>query len=227
MCPYYQKQVLKESEGGWTFGMGYYLKLIDRHDEFNNIPWEQRPQCLNSGINTGSPGFYEMRYHYKLMLIMPDGSSHEMRPNGWTDGNSNDPLGDYFDIRPDGYWNTCQGVQWYTNTITYYSIDGSFLRLDVQHDGNTAMGWWDNPWTLYMPDGSKVTSNQPGEPQRFYDRNNNYVEFVGNQIWDQFNRSITQRGCSTLETSSACLWNKQKNSYLKLTVCPLKLGPKK
>ena len=46
------------------------------------------------------PGYYEMRYRYKLMLNFPDGSSHEMRPNGWSDGNSNDPLGDWFDIGP-------------------------------------------------------------------------------------------------------------------------------
>jgi len=45
VCPYYQKQVLKESEqGGWQFGAIYSLKLIDRHDQFNNIPWEQRPR---------------------------------------------------------------------------------------------------------------------------------------------------------------------------------------
>jgi len=194
VCPYYKKTVLKESaQGGWQFAMGYSLKLIDRHDEFSNVPSEQRPQCLDPALYSGSPGYFEMRYHYKLMLIMPDGSSHEMRPNGWSDGNGNDPLGDYFDIRPDGYWNTCQSEQWYPNTITYYSIDGSFLRLDIQHDGNTAGGPYDNPWTLYFPDGSKVTTTTT-EPQRLYDRNNNYVEFLGNQIRDQFNRSISISG---------------------------------
>ena len=191
VCPYYQKTLLKESpDGGWRFGMGYSLKLIDRRDQFLNMPNEIQPQCWNPNIYGGSPGYFEMRYHYKLMLIMPDGSSHEMRPNGWNDGNFNDPLGDWFDIRPDGYWFDCVNPPtWYTGPITYYSIDGSYLRLDIQHDSNTEP--MDNPWTLYFPDGGKVTSNQPNsEPQRFYDRNNNFLEFLGSEIRDQFNRSI-------------------------------------
>jgi hypothetical protein len=190
VCPYHQKTVLKQSlEGGWHYGSGYQLKLIDRQQEFNTIPLEQRPQCWNP--MTG-PGPSELRYRYKLLVVFPDGSSHEVRPNGWTDGNGNDPLGDYFDIRPDGYWNQCTQEQWYTGTITYYSIDGSYLRLDVQHDGNTAGGWFDNPWTLYLPDGSRVTSNQPNnEPQRLYDRNNNYIEFISAGLRDQFGRTVT------------------------------------
>ncbi|HEX6047306.1 MAG TPA: hypothetical protein VFZ22_22645, partial [Pyrinomonadaceae bacterium] len=191
VCPYYQKSLLKESvDGGWRFGMSYSLRLLDRHDQFVTMPMERQPQCWNPNLYGGSPGYFEMRYHYKLMLIMPDGSSHEMRPNGWNDGNFNDPLGDWFDIRPDGYWFDCVNPPtWYTGPITYYSIDGTYLRLDIQHDSNTDP--MDNPWTLYFPDGSKVTSNQPNtEPQRFYDRNNNYLEFLGNEIRDQFNRSI-------------------------------------
>jgi len=193
VCPYYQKSVLKESpRGGWRFGTMYSIELLDRHDQFNNVPQELKPQCLNLNWQAYNPGYYEMRYRYKLMLHFPDGSSHEMRPNGWSDGNFNDPLGDWFDIRPDGFWHDCHNNQWVQNTITYYSIDGSFLRLDVQHDGNTAGAWLDNPWTLYFPDGSKVTNNQPNnEPQRFYDRNNNYVELLGAEIRDQFNRSIS------------------------------------
>jgi len=191
VCPYYQKSVLKESpQGGWQFGTMYSLKLIDRRDQFSNIPLEKQPQCLNTNLyGSWSPGYFEMRYHYKLILNFPDGSSHEMRPNGWSDGNLNDPLGDWFDIRPDGYWFDCQHTQWYQNTITYYSIDGSFLRLDIQHDNDTDP--LNNPWTLYFADGSKVTNNQPNnESQRFYDRNNNYLELLGTEIRDQFNRSV-------------------------------------
>ena len=188
VCPYYQKSVLKESpEGGWQIGSVYSLKLLDRHDQFVTLPPERYPQCTLSDIDP--PGYYEMRYRYKLILNFPDGSSHEMRPNGWNDGNFNDPLGDWFDIRPDGYWFDCQNFQWYQNTITYYSTDGSFLRMDIAHDSDSDP--LNNPWTLYFPDGSKVTSNQPNsEPQRLYDRNNNYVEFLGGEVRDQFNRSV-------------------------------------
>ncbi|HEU4768897.1 MAG TPA: hypothetical protein VFS77_16045 [Pyrinomonadaceae bacterium] len=189
VCPYYQKSVLKESpEGGWQLGTMYTLKLVDRHTQFTTLPPDKQPQCTTSNAN--NPGYYEMRYRYKLMLNFPDGSSHEMRPNGWTDGNLNDPLGDWFDIRPDGYRFNCGNDTWHPNTITYYSIDGSFLRLDIAHDNDSEP--MNNPWTLYFPDGSKVTSQQPNnEPQRFYDRNNNYVEFLGNQVKDQFGRTVS------------------------------------
>jgi hypothetical protein len=201
VCPYYKKRLLKPSEdGGWRYGLNYSLKLIDRHDQLANVPPEERPQCVYNSVYGGlTPGYYELRYRYKLLLVFPDGSSHEMRPNGWSDGNSNDPLADYFDIRPDGLWDTCQsGPTWYPNTITYFSTDGTFLRLDIQHD--TDGYWWTNPWTLYFPDGSRVTGGT--DPQRIYDRNNNYVQidFIENyngtgygaaQIVDQLNRSIT------------------------------------
>src|SRR5688572_24249539 len=185
VCPYYQKSVLKESpQGGWQFGSMYTLKLIDRHDDFLNIPQEKKPQCFNPNVyGSWSPGYYEMRYHYKLMLNFPDGSSHEMRPNGWSDGNFNDHLNDWFDIRPDGYWFDCHSTQWYQGTITYYSIDGTSLRLDIAHDNDTDP--MNNPWTLYFPDGSKVTTNQPNdEPQRVYDRNKNYLELLGGAVRD-------------------------------------------
>ena len=191
-CPYYQKRLLKPAEeGGWRYGMSYTLKLIDRHDNFIGLPPNIAPQCSGSG-------YFDLRYRYKLILSFPDGSTHEMRPNGWSDGNANDPLADFFDIRPDGLWENCVNPTWYTNTITYFSTDGTFLRLDIQHDSDSA--WWNNPWTLYFPDGSKVTGGN--EPQRIYDRNNNYVQinfienyngtgFVASQIVDQMNRSIT------------------------------------
>jgi hypothetical protein len=65
VCPYYQKSVLKESpQGGWQFGTMYSLKLIDRRDQFSNIPLEKQPQCLNTNLyGSWSPGYSEMRYH--------------------------------------------------------------------------------------------------------------------------------------------------------------------
>jgi RHS repeat-associated protein len=59
-----------------------------------------------------------------------------------------------------------------------------------------------NPWTLYLPDGSRVTGGNA--PERIYDRNNNYVQ-INNldnynyqnsnhqavQLVDQLNRAVT------------------------------------
>lgn len=52
VCPYYQKLVLRDSEqGGWQFGTGYRLKLIDRHSEFNNVPQEQGWNAYSYALN--------------------------------------------------------------------------------------------------------------------------------------------------------------------------------
>jgi hypothetical protein len=51
VCPYCQKRVLTESpEGGWHFGTTYWLKLIDRHDQYANVPPDKQPQCSLSGV---------------------------------------------------------------------------------------------------------------------------------------------------------------------------------
>lgn len=77
----------------------------------------------------------------------------------------------------------------------YYTFDGSYLRLDVEHDSDSS--WWNNPWTLTFPDGTRV-SQSPTQPQRITDRNGNYVEIVGitynghpaQALRDQQNRQV-------------------------------------
>lgn len=96
-----------------------------------------------------------------------------------TNGNLilNLPKGEgYFEIRPDGFLETCSGGQWTSNDLTYYSVDGTFLKLVIKHN-SAHNGLWNNEWTLYFPDGGRVTFNEPGAGgQRIYDRNNNYIE---------------------------------------------------
>jgi hypothetical protein len=74
------------------------------------------------------------------------------------------------------------------------------MRLEFQNP--PGLGWDPTiPWTLYYPDGTRVTNNEPGVwGQRVYDRNNNYIETrhvtlpngnPGRKIVDQLGRSIT------------------------------------
>jgi RHS repeat-associated protein len=198
-CPYYTKSLVRSAdEGGWHYGVGFGLQLKDRRDQYANVSEENKPVCRNQfgGLEAG---YNEMTYVYKLRIRFPDGSTHEVRPSGFHDGFAGDAQADYFDVRPDGWRENCGGNgQWFTGPISYYSTDGSFLRLDVQHDGDQS--WWTNPWTLYLPDGTRVTSGASG-PQRIYDRNDNYIEIgpiqnyngtghSGTQLSDQFGRSI-------------------------------------
>lgn len=173
-------------EAGWHYGFEYSLQLATRLDFYS---LEDQPKCQ----------FPEAEFIFKLRVRFPDGSLHEFRPTGYQDLQDDD----YFWIMPDGRKATCSGrpngsnpliVSHTSSTMTYYSNDSTYIRLDVQHDADT--NWANNPWTLFFPDGRRVTGGNA--PQRMYDRNNNYVEIQNitynahsaTKLVDQFNRAV-------------------------------------
>ena len=175
-----RNMLVTSDQGGWHYGTGYELQLIDRMSQY---PPEIAPQY---------PATETIR-HYKVKVAFPDGSVHEFLPRGF-----GSPMEEgYYDIRPDG-WQTrftggyVQDVPFLTNTLTYYTFDGTYIKLEVQHDSDG--NWWNNPWTLYFPDGTKVTNFGT----RITDRNGNYVEWSNvtynghpaTQLMDQLGRKI-------------------------------------
>ena len=175
----YTTELKASEDGGWRYGFKYEFELVNRFDNYH-------PQyCI-----VGDPA---ETYVWKLRMKFPDGSVHVFRPQGANDGQGDD----FFRARPDGWLNTaCQGDApfWY-GPITYYSADGTFLRLDVQHDSDNDPT--NNPWTLFLSDGGRVTGGGTAF-QRIYDRNNNYIEIQNitynshpaTKIVDQMNRYI-------------------------------------
>jgi len=174
-----RNMLVKSDEGGWHYGTGYELQLIDRMYQY---PPEIAPQYPAS----------ETIYHYKVKVAFPDGSVHEFMPRVGSQIDQG-----YSDIRPDGYQSRFNGsyVQdfpYFTNNVIYYTFDGTYVRLEVQHDSDSS--WGNNPWTLTFPDGTKVTNFG----NRITDRNGNYVEFSGitynghpsTQLIDQLGRKI-------------------------------------
>ncbi|MGH9754034.1 MAG: hypothetical protein ACREA2_14755, partial [Blastocatellia bacterium] len=177
----YTDHLLNDSpEGGWRYGFEYKPQLIDRLDQYDEY---SRPPCAAS----------EAVWRYKLKVSFPDGSLHEFRPGGHPEHSS---LQDgYFAIRPDGWTTNCSGdSSQVSGPMTYYSIDGTYLRLEFSHDGDS--NWANNPWTLYFPDGGRVTGGSA--PQRVYDDNNNHLEIQNitynshpaTRIVDQLNRQV-------------------------------------
>jgi RHS repeat-associated protein len=175
----YTDHLLRNSpEGGWRYGFEYKPQLFDRLDQYD---LSSVPPCTDA----------EVLWRYKLQVSFPDGSLHEFRPSGDTD-----LLQDgYFAMRPDGWRTNCYGDSPHVSSpMTYYSIDGAYLRLEFAHDGDG--DWTNNPWTLYFPDGGRVTGGNA--PQRIYDRNNNYLEIqnitynshAATRIVDQLGRQI-------------------------------------
>ena len=72
-------------------------------------------------------------YIHKVQVTFPDGSQHEFRPFGYPDKNG------YFRIGPDGWIESESGncdsqssaTLATTAPMTYYSTDGTYLRLDT------------------------------------------------------------------------------------------------
>jgi RHS repeat-associated protein len=159
---WHEMRLRQSDDGGWRYAFKYKLKLEYRH----------------LGSETGycqTDGGPAVVYVYKLFLILPDGSKHEMHLGGAHTGDDG-----YTDIMPDGNvapppTQPCSAVTPEYGTLAYYSSDGTYLRLEIQHDADA--NWENNPWTLYLPDGGRVTGGNAA--QRIYDRNNNFIEIVG------------------------------------------------
>jgi len=164
-------------EGGWRYGFGYQLQLFDYYSDTG----VSGDDCIDPASND----------IYLLKVSFPDGSLHEFYPLGYRSYRK-----PYSSLRPDGWLHSCYSGDnpYITGTMTYFTIDGTYLRLDIQHDGDG--NWANNPWTLSFPDGRHVTGGNAN--QRIYDRNNNYVEIQNitynnhpaTRLLDQLNRSL-------------------------------------
>lgn len=103
----------------------------------------------------------------QLLLMVPDGSEHKM----------------YASLAPGTYSAYCEGGTYRMDTVntaspqTWYSLDGSFLRLVTQPGANAI--WPNNSWTLYEPGGGRVVyvylSATGGHTVTRYDKNGNTV----------------------------------------------------
>jgi RHS repeat-associated protein len=155
----YTTMIKPSQSGGWRYGIKYELQIVQRWQESTVIYHGCDDEYLNN---------------WKVKMKFPDGSEHVFRPTGHTD-----QLGDnFFRTNPGGWQYNCPTAGGDTHVITsgmtYYSADGTFMRLTVEPDSDNDPA--NNAWTLSLPDGSHVTGGAPGAPERIYDRNNNYVE---------------------------------------------------
>ncbi len=146
--------------GGWKYtgSNGYHLRLTNR--------WAYHAAPSSCGV--------EAVHAWKLEMEMPDGSLKEFRPVGKTDWGAQG----YFNVTPAGFeYHPCPtNPTVYSNSgMTYYSTDGSYIKLIVDYVANPTGNGATNPWTMYMPDGSKVTG-ATSSPTRVYDKNGNYIE---------------------------------------------------
>src|SRR5256885_16584836 len=181
---------LPKGRGGW----GFDLDLVyDSH--LYDVVVETDYQWLNNQATTGgwNYNFQNARLegeakpltqcqttndqtYFRLRIGLPDGSLHVLHHNGEPFANDGfyrfDPAGKPFTL--------CTSLAPLSGWQTYYTTDGSFLRLQIFADGSP--NWWTKQWWLSFADGRKAVGTGD-KLQRLYDANGNGV-YVNNYCDD-------------------------------------------
>jgi hypothetical protein len=186
------QNTLQDSFEGWgRWRSRYELIVANRNNEIDGgYPQAAYEACNSSGSSLAQNEL--ATFIWKVKMRFPDGSEHMFRPSGYADGRGDG----YFNVDPSGHITT-YACSWppgasgcscsYTQStdpnprMTYYTADGSYLRLTIEPNQG---------WTLYYPDGSKVVDQ--GSLQRVYDRNGSYYDISGNTITDDAGRSVSR-----------------------------------
>ena len=162
--PYRVQRTLKPALGnpGWIYNYQYKVDLDTRSSHRIGLSSACDPENTKTEDQL-------LWYEYKVSMVFPDGSVRVFLPEGEATNTSNHDH--YFPVKPDGIrlsLSNCElGVQapaQGTQTISYYSVDGTYLRLEFEvgrdDDGDGTLDastlWPNNNWTLYFPDGRRI-----------------------------------------------------------------------
>jgi RHS repeat-associated protein len=136
--------------GGWNVGSTHRIEFRDARDDFDRIQYE-----ASSGLPQSEIDLLNNFVWWKVVLVMPDGSEHELRPMDHTAyPGTQDFLRGYYNVIPTG------------SAKRYYSRDGTYLFATISSTSN---------WTVYMRDGTRI-SQTPDGVQRIQDTNGNKVK---------------------------------------------------
>lgn len=125
------------ASGVWTIGGTYSIVVRNANDDFSRIQYD-----TNSGLSQGECDLLNNYQYWKVPLVTPDGSEHELRPLDHTPyPGSQDFLRGYSNTIPTG------------SAMRYYSLDGSHLYAKISSNVD---------WTVYMPDGTRVIQTPDG-----------------------------------------------------------------
>jgi|GEM_PF-1439766 len=143
------------TSGSWNYGRPGYR--IDTELKQNVSEWDTCPDMSHAN-------------HIRYRVVLPDGSQHILYLKGYE---AKDPEGEgYYGLGMGGGSNLCaQHFGYpasYTGWLTYYTNDGSHLKLEVYADGVNTQS------TLFLPDGKVITGATA------YDANGNYITTTAN-----------------------------------------------
>jgi RHS repeat-associated protein len=153
--------------GGWTIGGKYAIEFRNANDDFDRIQYN-----ADSGLSQGERDLLNNHQWWKVLLVMPDGSEHELRPlDHGSYAGGQDFLRGYYNVVPTG------------SPMRYYSLDGSFLYSTISGNLN---------WTVYLPDGTRIIQTPDGV-QRIQDTNGNKIKIYSDTNGTHFQDEQTTR----------------------------------
>ena len=177
-----------------------------------------------TGDGRSTPGYYDGHCNdshsaadvatFKLQVLFPDGSRHDFRPYlpGRTLNDGSDP--NYFPIDPTGHVfpnSACNGWSDVPNKMVYYSVDGTYMRIEFDNTNPDGI----SRWTLYMQNDMRVTGDLSSPNERIYDKNNNYIDIqnqttynghTATKLVDQLGRSLIIEYGSDTDQDSVHVW---------------------
>ncbi len=190
MSPYRHEVLTQELTKGTTGGWHYNFANI-------GVDYEIR-QSPTGGWTCETDGVEAMRLN-RLRIGLADGSQHVLHLRGYGDELGDGYRGDgYYAIGPDGRYVGCGTLPNVTGRLTYYTSDGTFLKLEIDADGSS---WAEKQWTLYFPDGRRITG-YTDRADAIYDANGNRIDIqqlcrdpecntTYTQVSDSFGRAVT------------------------------------
>lgn len=155
--------------GGWRVTGQYMIEVRNAHSDYDymtDIPPDSIPTTdYNLRINYN---------WYKVVLQMPDGSEHELRPIDYSPYPGDEQfLKGYYSDSP------------YTHSsMRYYSFDGSYIYAQLNSNGTS--------WTVFMPDGTRIIQTTDGI-QRIQDTNGNKIKIFSDTNGTHYQDELTGR----------------------------------
>ncbi len=153
-----------QGPSGWQ--LGYSYELIQ---DYRRQGWTTN--ASGHLVPNTSCSAEENLYPYALSVKLPDGSVHPLL----LQGQSHSPGTYYYPYSMNGTPSVCAAQQWgvpsLSGTLVYTTVDGSFLRVEVQ-TGSPYIA----SWSLYLPDGTRVIGEASSlSANVMQDRNGNTV----------------------------------------------------
>jgi RHS repeat-associated protein len=125
---------------------------------------------------------------FRMYLVLADGSTHVLHLAGAGNEVSDAYRGDgFFEIGPNGSPSDCglrRGLQPYDGWLTYYTSDGSYLKVETYSDLSVDPAtqrrhdWTQQYFYVYFPDGKRIEGYGAGTAETLYDANGNRIRFI-------------------------------------------------